>query len=89
MTVKASVSISDQQDAFARRLVEEGRYSSVSAVVQQGLELLREQMEMKEAELVALRELIEERSKGPFLNAEESSRRIDALIARKKAEYGF
>ena len=89
MTVKASVSISDQQDAFARRLVEEGRYSSVSAVVQQGLELLRKQTEMKEAELAALRELIEERSKGPFLNAEESSRRIDALIARKKAEYGF
>jgi antitoxin ParD1/3/4 len=89
MTVKTSVSISDQQDAFARRLVEEGRYSSVSAVVQQGLELLREETEMKEAELAALRSVIEERSKGPFLSAEESSRRIDALIARKKAEYGF
>ncbi|TRL35104.1 type II toxin-antitoxin system ParD family antitoxin [Rhizobium straminoryzae] len=88
MTVKASVSISDQQDAFARRLVEEGRYSSVSAVVQQGLELLREQTERKEAELAALRALVDERRKGAFLTMEESHAQIEALIARKKAEYG-
>ena len=88
MTVKASVSISDQQDAFARRLVEEGRYSSVSAVVQQGLELLREQTEMKEAKINALRELVEHRRQGRFLSEEESHARIEALIARKKAEYG-
>ena len=34
MTVKASVSLSEAQAAFARRLVEEGRYASLSAVVQ-------------------------------------------------------
>ena len=34
MTVKTSVSLTDQQNAFARRMVEEGRYSSVSAVIQ-------------------------------------------------------
>lgn len=89
MTVKTSVSISDQQDAFARRLVEEGRYSSVSAVVQQGLELLREQTERKEAELAALRALIERRRKGPFLSEEESHTRIEELIARKRAQYGL
>jgi antitoxin ParD1/3/4 len=88
MTVKTSVSISDQQQAFVRRLVEGGRYSSVSAVVQQGLELLREQTEMKEAELNALRDLVERRRKGRFLSEEESHARIEALIARKKAEYG-
>lgn len=88
MTVKASVSISDQQDAFARRLVEEGRYSSVSAVIQQGLELLREQTEMKEAEIAALRELVERRRKGPFLSEEESYARIEALIAAKRTQYG-
>ncbi|MDO1584982.1 type II toxin-antitoxin system ParD family antitoxin [Rhizobium oryzicola] len=89
MTVKTSVSISDQQDAFARRLVEEGRYSSVSAVVQQGLELLREQTEMKEAELAALKALLDERRKGPFLTMEESKQQIREMIARKKAEYGL
>ncbi|MCJ8506707.1 type II toxin-antitoxin system ParD family antitoxin [Rhizobium lemnae] len=89
MTVKASVSISDQQDAFARRLVEEGRYSSVSAVVQQGLELLREQTEMKEAELAALKALLDERRKGPFLTMEESRVQIQEMLARKKAALGL
>ncbi|MVA18507.1 type II toxin-antitoxin system ParD family antitoxin [Agrobacterium vitis] len=89
MSVKASVSISDQQDKFARKLVEDGRYSSLSAVVQRGLELLREETEMKEAEVQALRALIDERSKGPLLNAEESSRTIQQMIAAKKSFYGL
>ncbi|BCH56667.1 type II toxin-antitoxin system ParD family antitoxin [Agrobacterium vitis] len=89
MSVKASVSISDQQDKFARKLVEDGRYSSLSAVVQRGLELLREETEMKEAEVQALRALIDERSKGPFLSAEESSRTIQQMIAAKKSFYGL
>ena len=33
MSVKASVSISEQQEAFARGLVGDGRYASLSAVV--------------------------------------------------------
>ncbi|MEL6887585.1 MAG: type II toxin-antitoxin system ParD family antitoxin, partial [Pseudomonadota bacterium] len=41
MSVKASVSITDKQDAFARQLVADGQYASVSAVVQRGLELVR------------------------------------------------
>jgi antitoxin ParD1/3/4 len=89
MTVKTSVSISDQQDAFARRLVEEGRYSSVSAVVQQGLELLREQTERNEAELAALRALLDERRKGPFLTMEESHAQIQEMVANVKASYGL
>ncbi|MBP2550259.1 antitoxin ParD1/3/4 [Neorhizobium galegae] len=89
MTVKASVSMSDQQDAFARRLVEEGRYSSVSAVVQQGLELLREQTEMKEADLAALRALLDERRQGPFLTMEESKQQIQDMLSRKKAALGL
>lgn len=51
MSVKASVSITDQQDKFARSLVAEGRYSSLSAVVQRGLELVRSECEREEAEL--------------------------------------
>ncbi len=89
MTVKASVSISDQQDSFARRLVEDGRYSSLSAVVQRGLELVREETEIKDAELAALKALIERRMNGPFLTQDESNQQIAAMIAKKKAALGL
>ena len=89
MTVKASVSISNQQDAFARKLVEDGRYASLSAVVQRGLELVREETELKDAELAALKELLDRRLKGPFLTMEESDRQIDDMLAAKKAALGL
>lgn len=89
MTVKASVSLPEQQDAFARRMVEEGRYSSVSAVIQQGLELLRYEIERKDAELAVLKALLDERSKGPFLSEEESRQQIEDLLAAKKKQYGL
>ena len=89
MSVKASVSISEQQDVFARKLVEDGRFSSLSAVVQQGLELLREATELKEAELEALRALIAERRAGEFVSAEEGRARTKAMLAAKRARYGL
>ena len=89
MSVKASVSISDQQEVFARKLVEEGRFSSLSAVVQRGLELVREETELREAELAALKALISDRQAGDFLTPEESRRRVEAMIAAKKASYGL
>jgi antitoxin ParD1/3/4 len=89
MSVKASVSISAQQEIFARKLVEEGHFSSLSAVVQRGLELVREETELKEAELAALRALIAERRAGEFLSLEESHQQIEDMIAAKKASYGL
>jgi antitoxin ParD1/3/4 len=89
MSVKASVSISEQQDAFARELVEQGRYSSLSAVVQRGLDLLREEVELKEAELAALKALLETRSRGEFLSSAESHVRVEEMIAAKKATRGL
>jgi len=89
MAVKASVSISEQQDEYARRLVEDGRYSSLSAVVQRGLELVREETEMKDAELAAMRALIDERMAGEFLNREESRRHLEDIIAETKKSYGL
>lgn len=78
MTYKTSISLTDEQEAFARRLVEAGRYSSLSAVLQQGLEMLRRDTERHEAEVEALRALIEERRKGPFID-------IDTFEAEYKA----
>jgi antitoxin ParD1/3/4 len=89
MSVKASVSISEQQDGFARKLVEEGRYSSLSAVVQRGLELLREETELKDAELTALRALLNRRAEGKFVTMEESHRRVGAMIEAKRKSYGL
>lgn len=47
MNVKISLSLPDDLHAFARRLVDEGRYPSMSAMAQEGLDLLREQIEKK------------------------------------------
>lgn len=89
MTVKTSVSITDTQDEFARRLVAEGRFASLSAVMQHGLERLRREVEAEEAERAALRTLLDERRRGPFLSTDEFRRQTDAMIARKRAEHGL
>ena len=88
MSVKASVSISEQQDEYARKLVTEGRYSSLSAVVQRGLELVREETEIKTAELAALKQLLKDRAKGPFLSMDDAREQTESLIEQKKKQYG-
>lgn len=89
MSVKASVSITNQQESFARKLVEDGRFPSLSAVVQRGLELVREETELKDTELAALKALIERRAEGEFVTMEESHRRVEAMIEAKKKAYGL
>ena len=84
MSVKSSISLTDQQDAFARSLVESGRYSSMSSVLQQGLELLRQKTEIETVETVALRELIQRRSHGPTISATEMESRVETMIERKR-----
>lgn len=86
MTVKTSISLTDAQEAYARSLVESGQYSSLSAVLQRGLDMLRTETEAHEAELAALRGLLKKRAKGPFISMEESKRRVDAMIERKRRE---
>ena len=82
MTVKSSISLTDQQDAFARELVRRGRYSSVSAVVQQGLDLLRQQIEAQETE--ALRALVAQRRTGAFVPADRMQERVARMQDRKR-----
>ncbi|WP_320199239.1 ribbon-helix-helix domain-containing protein [Agrobacterium sp. rho-13.3] len=89
MSVKASVSIQEQQDSFARKLVEDGRFSSLSAVVQRGLELVRHETELQDAELAALKNLLDERRQGEFVSLEEGRKRTEKMIAAKKAAYGL
>ena len=74
MTVKSSISLTDEQYAFARALVDAGRYSSLSAVLQQGVDLLRHRMDADELETEALRELLSRRRKGRFVDTGANGR---------------
>ena len=87
MTVKSSISLTDQQDTFARKLVLQGRFSSVSAVVQQGLDLLRQQTEAQEAETEALRTLVTQRRSGAFVPADRMEDRVARMLDRKRREH--
>ncbi|MDW9670812.1 type II toxin-antitoxin system ParD family antitoxin [Sinorhizobium meliloti] len=84
MSVKSSISLTDQQDAFARSLVESGRYSSMSSVLQQGLELLRQKTETETVETAALGELVQRRLNGPMISATEMESRVAAMIERTR-----
>jgi antitoxin ParD1/3/4 len=89
VTVKASISLTDTQDQFARRLVADGRFPSLSAVMQNGLDRIRREVEAEEAEKAALRALLEERRQGRFVTMDEFRRRTDRMIATKRAENGL
>jgi antitoxin ParD1/3/4 len=89
MSVKASVSITNHQDDFARSLVADGQYASLSAVVQRGLELLRSQAEREETELRALRGFFDNRANGAFVTAESGRVRTEDMIAEKRRALGI
>ena len=84
MTVKSSVSLTDEQYAFAKTLVDTGRYSSVSAVIQRGIDLLRRSLELDDLERRALQEALSRRQVGEFVAAEEMDDRLSRMIADKR-----
>jgi antitoxin ParD1/3/4 len=84
MGVKSSIFLSDQQDAFARGLVEQGRFFSVRAVVQNGLDLLRQRTKADEIETAALKVLLADRLQGDFVSGAEMETRLAAMIERKR-----
>jgi antitoxin ParD1/3/4 len=45
MSIISCLSLADEENAFAKTLVEAGPFTSMSAVLQQGAKLLRQQME--------------------------------------------
>lgn len=89
MTVKSSISLTDEQHAFARALVEAGRYASLSAVLQQGVDLLRQRTDAEALEIEALRELVSHRQKGEFVTADEMDGRLERMIAAKRRAHGL
>ncbi|HET6608306.1 MAG TPA: type II toxin-antitoxin system ParD family antitoxin [Rhodopila sp.] len=84
MTVKTSISLTDDQDAYARALVAQGHYSSISAVLQRGLEMLRRDDETHRMKIQALQTLIDQRRSGPFVPLEESADAFFAAMGREE-----
>ncbi len=89
MAVTSTISMSDEQYAFARTLVEAGRYSSVSAVLQQGVDLLRQRLDAEELETAALRELLSRRRKNEAVSAERMDTRLGSMFADRRRAHGL
>jgi antitoxin ParD1/3/4 len=87
MTVKTSISLPDAQEQFARELVRRGEFPSLSAVVQNGIELLRKKSEAEHLETEALKALLTERAAGPFVGADEFKASVSEMLRSKRRKF--
>ena len=87
MTVKSSISLTDEQYLYAKTLVDAGRFPSVSAVLQQGVELLRQQGENETLERAALAEILRHRRAGKFVSSTKMDDRLVRMLARKRKDH--
>ncbi|SMO98848.1 ribbon-helix-helix domain-containing protein [Paracoccus laeviglucosivorans] len=83
MTIKSSISLRDEQHAFAKELVAAGQYASLSAVIQQGLDLLRQREMDARADRLALKTLLEERMAGKFVSGSD----LRAQLAARRSTH--
>jgi antitoxin ParD1/3/4 len=67
-----------------RALVESGQFSSLSAVLQRGLEMLRRDSEMRDAALQALRLMIDQRRAGAFVDIDVGETETRAMLLAKR-----
>ena len=88
VTLKSSISLTDDQVAFLRALVEAGCYPSPSAALQQGVDLLRQRMDAEELETAALRELLSRRRDGAFIGTGGMYELLAAMVAGKRRAHG-
>ena len=80
VVIKSSVSLREDQHAFAKALVGAGRFPSVSAVLQQGLELLQQQDADAQADRAALQVLLQQRANGAFISADKLRARLASQL---------
>ena len=78
VVIKSSVSLREDQHAFAKALVDAGRFPSVSAVIQQGLDMLQQQDADIQADRAALQALLQQRVNGSFISANQLQTRLAA-----------
>lgn len=89
MTVKSSVSLTDEQQAFARALVEAGHYPNIDAVLRRGAKLTHQRAGAEELETSARRVLLSQRREGGFVTAEGMDNLLDGMIAEKRSARGL
>jgi len=89
MTTKSSISLTDDQHSFAKGLVASGQASSLSAVLQQGVELLRRQHADDALEREALRALLSDRSEAQSESAAAFDARLADMIDAKRKAHGL
>ena len=82
MTVKSTVSLTDHGHAFARSLVDGGRFASLSAVIQHGLGLVEREEQAHQARLDVIRADLDRRAAEPSITTEE----MDARLAQWRAD---
>ncbi len=89
MTVKTSISLNDAQAAFAKTLVEQGAFPSLSAVAQHGIDLIRQRQDAEQADTEALKALLQSRARGGGVPAEDFRTRVDAMLEDKRRSHGL
>ncbi|RVT83333.1 hypothetical protein DXV76_13900 [Rhodobacteraceae bacterium CCMM004] len=89
MTVKISISLTDQQAAYARKQVEDGRFPSTSAVIQQALEAKRREDEEYETWKAGFEKMMIERIDGPHVDVETFDRMVEDMLDEKRRKYGL
>lgn len=88
MRVKSAVRLTGEQHALAEELVRSGRYASVTAVIQHGIDQLKHRMEVEALERKALRQVLSRRLSGKFVGADEMDARLNEMISCKRRVYG-
>lgn len=84
MTIECSISLTDEHHSFAKALVDTGRYASVSAVIQQGIEDRRQRLEVDDLERRTRCKILSRRRSGEFVGAEEMDERLRRMLAGKR-----
>ncbi|MCB8839413.1 type II toxin-antitoxin system ParD family antitoxin [Aurantimonas sp. VKM B-3413] len=81
----ASVTIGEHYERMLQSMVESGRYATASEVVRDGLRLVEEREQLREAKLAALRQLIDEgEASGPAKDLDMAA--IKAAAQRRRTD---
>jgi len=83
MTAKPTISLTDQAHDFARSLVDKGKFASLSAVVQHGLQLIQREEAEHQARLAAIRADLDRRAETKSISAEEMDEELAAWRTRR------
>ena len=83
MTVKPTISLTDQAHEFARSLVDQGKFASLSAVVQHGLQLIQREEAEHKARLDAIRADLDRRAETPSLSTDEMDEQLAAWRTKR------